>query len=273
MSDDRQQAYERFTQIADPLMMALAVIMIPLLVIPQVVALPAGVRSAISAADWTIWALFAVEYLVKLTLAPSRSVFVRTHVIDLAILVLPFLRPLRVLRLLRLGSLLVRVLRDSRAILGRRGLRYVALVSAVVLGAGAAAEVAVERSASGGNIRTFGDALWWAFTTVTTVGYGDRYPVTATGRAIAIVLMLTGMALFGTLTAGIAAYFVESNQPSTSSELAQRLEGIENELRSLREMLRDRAEANGNQPRRDGSASSLSSPLGSSPRTPWAGNS
>jgi len=147
--------------------------------------------------------------------------------------VLPMLRPLRVLRLLRLGTIAARGLRDGRTILGRRGVRYTALVAVVVVFAGAAAETALERNATGATVHGFGDALWWAVTTVTTVGYGDKVPVTPAGRGVAIVLMLTGIAIFGAVTASIAAYFVETGEPTSLDEIAARLDRIEAALSRL----------------------------------------
>lgn len=221
------QAYERFSAAVDPLMMVLALAMIPLLVVPLVHPLHGAAETGFATADWFIWALFVGEYVIKFYLAPVRRQFVRTHVIDLAVIVLPMLRPLRVLRLLRLGTIAARGLRDGRAILGRRGVRYTALVAVVVVFASAGAETALERNASGATIHGFGDALWWAVTTVTTVGYGDKVPVTAAGRGVAIVLMLTGIAIFGAVTASIAAFFVETGEPTNLDDIAARLERIE----------------------------------------------
>jgi voltage-gated potassium channel len=78
-----------------------------------------------------------------------------------------------------------------------------------VLVLAAAAIYNVERDADGANIHSFADALWWAATTVTTVGYGDRYPTTGAGRLIATTLMVVGIALIGVVTATIAAWFVD----------------------------------------------------------------
>ena len=72
----------------------------------------------------------------------------------------------------------------------------------------AALTLAVEEGGDG-SIDSFGDALWWAITTVTTVGYGDTFPVTPAGRCIAWFLMITGIALFGVITANVAAFFME----------------------------------------------------------------
>lgn len=66
-----------------------------------------------------------------------------------------------------------------------------------------------ERFAEGSKITTFGDAIWWAIVTITTVGYGDLYPVTLLGRVIAVVLMLSGIVVIGILTAALASWLVE----------------------------------------------------------------
>jgi len=151
---------------------------------------------------------------------------VRTHLFDLAVVLLPFLRPLRALRALRgLGELrALRLLQASRlaAFLGtgfghaheiirRRGLHYVVALAAATMLAAAGLEVAFEAHAKGSTIHNYGDALWWSVVTVTSVGYGDESPVTDAGRAVAVVLMITGIALFGVVAASIASYFVEQD--------------------------------------------------------------
>lgn len=205
------EAYERFSRLVDGPMTALAVVWLPVLIAPLVMRLRPAASSALNDVDYTIWALFVVEYLGKLTLAPSRSTFVRTHVIDLVVIAVPFLRPFRVLRALRLVRPAVvagEVLGRARRLLTEHGLHYVVLAAMVVVLGGAAAELGFERTALGSNIHSYGDALWWAVATVTTVGYGDRYPITAGGRGVAVILMLVGIGLLGVITANVAAYFV-----------------------------------------------------------------
>jgi voltage-gated potassium channel len=82
---------------------------------------------------------------------------------------------------------------------------FVAYVSAVQI-------TITERVVEGSNIKNFGDGLWWAITTVTTVGYGDRYPTTIEGRFLAVVLMIMGISLMGVITASVAAWFVKMGQ-------------------------------------------------------------
>jgi voltage-gated potassium channel len=86
---------------------------------------------------------------------------------------------------------------------------YVAAATAAVVGLAAVAMYDVEHDAADANITSLPDALWWAATTVTTVGYGDHYPTTGAGRLVAVALMLTGIALLGVITASIAAWFVD----------------------------------------------------------------
>lgn len=101
----------------------------------------------------------------------------------------------------------------------------------------------VAEQGSGGPINTFADAVWWALTTITTVGYGDTYPVTALGRGVAVFLMIAGISLFGLLTANVAAFFVEEDTTDrTQAELVQlnqRIERMERQLAALAQRLEE----------------------------------
>ena len=228
-------------------LLLLAVAMIPLLIVPLVVELPTAIDSAIVAADWVIWAVFAVEYGVRLTLTDQRWRFVRREWSSLLIIILPFLRPLRlvrsaralrVLRLFRFVGVVGAIGKNAQRLLARHKLHYALLITGVVVLGAAALVLAVEEGS--GSINTFGDALWWAVTTVTTVGYGDKYPVTPAGRGVAAALMLAGITLFGVLTANLAAFMLERDGeepgeagPTDSERLIEvlaRLEHIERQL-------------------------------------------
>lgn len=116
------------------------------------------------------------------------------------------LRPLRLLRLLTLLNVLNRG--AGRSLRGRVAV-YVMGATTLVLLMSSLAMLDAERDADAASITSYGDALWWAATTVTTVGYGDRYPVTGTGRLIAVALMLCGIALLGVVTASLASWLVQ----------------------------------------------------------------
>jgi len=164
-----------------------------------------GLREFLGVVSWTVWVVFAADFAARLYLAEDRRGYAIGHWYDVALIALPVLRPLRLLRLLALARVLNRSAAGS----------LVGQVSTYVLGAaigavmlGAVGILDAEQDAPGANITTFGDALWWAATTVATVGYGDRYPVTTSGRFIAIGLMLVGIAMVGALTASVAAWLV-----------------------------------------------------------------
>ena len=138
------------------------------------------------------------------------------------------------LRLGRLVAALGEVVKTGRRLLFRHNLHYAVAITLVVVLGSAAAALAVE-DGGGGSIDSLGDALWWAVTTVTTVGYGDMFPVTPAGRGIAAFLMISGIALFGVLTANIAAFFVEQDQQddplvSKVDEVLRRLDLLEERL-------------------------------------------
>jgi voltage-gated potassium channel len=228
-----QDAYDRFCGAVEVPLLVLAVFWLPVLVIPLVGRLPAGVAGTFATIDYLVWAVFVAEYLIKLYLAPSRWTFFRRHPIDLLVIAVPVLRPLRLLRLLRLvtfaraGLTMSSALKRARNLLTHNGLHFVLLSVLAIIGVGAAAELALEQHAPGTTIHNFGDALWWAIVTVTTVGYGDKYPVSAGGRGVAVVLMLTGIGLVGVLSATVASYFVGQQAEDDMTELHRRLDRIE----------------------------------------------
>lgn len=169
-----------------------------------------------------IWVLFGLDYLVRIGLARRRWRFVYTHLIDLAILLLPMFRQLRALRVITVISVLNRQLRDD---VRGRVVVYVAATVALVGFVAALAVLDAERDLPDATITTFGDAVWWTITTVSTVGYGDRYPVTFEGRVVAGVLMVSGIALLGVVTASIASWFVE-NLRRVEEEVAEEIEHV-----------------------------------------------
>ncbi len=164
-------------------------------------------RGALDLALTGIWVLLGVDYLVRLALARRRLRFVRRHLLDLLILLLPMFRPLRALRVVSVMGVLNRHLRaDFR---GRVAV-YVGTSVGLIGFVAALAVLEAERDAPEASITTFGEAVWWTITTISTVGYGDRYPVTFEGRLVAATLMIAGIALLGVVTASIAAWFVDN---------------------------------------------------------------
>ena len=233
-NDERRLAWERVT---DWPLTALALIYLAAYAIPILKPrLPSVDRRTAAIITFVTWAAFAADYLVRLLLARRRWHFVRHHVLDALVVVLPLLRPLRLLRLMLVLDLL-----NRHTAVGFRGKVVTYVVSAVALltFVGSLAVLDAERGSARANITTYQDAAWWAVATMATVGYGDRYPTTWQGRVIAVGLMLAGIALLGVITASVAAWFVEHVQRLEAEESRTRadLASIAAELRELRKRL------------------------------------
>jgi len=159
--------------------------------------------------QWISWVAFAVDLLVGLITADKRMKFLAHHPLEVITVLLPFLRPLRLLRVISFGTLVI-----QKVAVGRQfAITLKVFLASILLAYIGAVQITIsERGVDGSNIKNFGDGLWWAITTVTTVGYGDRFPVTSTGRVLAVCLMLVGISLMGVITASVAAWFVKMSQ-------------------------------------------------------------
>lgn len=183
------------------------------------------------------WAMFGVDYVGRFMLAEKKRTFVWHNLLDLASIALPVLRPLRLLRLVAL----IRVLnRKATSSLQGRVAIYVASSAVLIVFVAALAVLDAERGRPRANINSFGDALWWAVTTVTTVGYGDRYPVTLAGRFVAGGLMLGGIALLGTVTGSIANWLigrVRDAEATAEARLNRHLDELRTEIAELKTLV------------------------------------
>lgn len=187
--------------------------------------------------EWTmnaVWAIFTIDYAVRLVLAPDRRSWFWRHLLDLAAVVLPVLRPLRLLRLVVLFGVLQQS--AGSALHGRITAYTVASVSLLVF-VGALAILDAERGVDGASIHSFENALWWTIVTITTAGYGDLSPVTPMDRFVAVLLMIGGVALIGVVTATLASWVVglvaeetakqEAATRAQVAELQAQIAGIE----------------------------------------------
>jgi voltage-gated potassium channel len=183
------------------------------------------------------WALFAVDYFVRLVLAERRLHWFGRHLLDLAMVALPILRPLRLIRLLTLLAIFQRV--AGRTLRGRVVV-YTIISTFLLVFVSALAMLDAERRAPVASITTFGAALWWACTTITTVGYGDLYPVSFTGRCIAVALMVGGIALLGTITATIASWLVErvsERDEASQAATRQQVKELSQQVQRMQDLL------------------------------------
>jgi voltage-gated potassium channel len=193
---------------------------------------------------FALWAVMVVEYLVRLVLIDDRRRYFSSRRLEPATVLLPVLQPLRLFGMehssLVAGELGLR----SMAILRHRGLFRVLLAATGLLFLGSWLVLLSEEHAPGSNIHDYGNALWWAVVTVTTVGYGDRFPITAVGRVVAVVLMLVGIGLIGVLTATVASFFVQEHTDANKDQLQAahedlgvRLDGMNDRLARIEALL------------------------------------
>lgn len=209
-------------------------------------------------AVWTIWAVFALDFTIKLVLAPDKTAYLKNNWLNVISLVVPALRIFRFARVLRLfrlaraarGFRLVRLLGSLNngmaalgAVMGRRGVGYVLALTLIVTFAGAAGMLAFENRASGGGMNGYGQAIWWTAMLMTTYGAGYE-PQTIEGRVLAFFLALYAFTVFGYVTATLATFFIgrdaenpDAELPSATmiNELREEIAGLRAEMRAMKE--------------------------------------
>ena len=176
------------------------------------------------------WLIFAADYVIRLGLARNKVRFVKRHWLDLIAVMLPLVRQLQVVRIIATLS----VLHRSSSPLRSRVALYAPAASGLLIFVTALAVLDAERKHPEANITTFRDALWWGIETVTTVGYGDRFPVSTPGRIVATVLMLSGIALLGVVTASVASWFIERDAESSGPATCADVEALTEQVVALR---------------------------------------
>lgn len=224
-------------------MLVLSALAVLALVVSAFGKVPPATRTILERADTVVCVLFFVDFLILLARSENRWRYLATWGwLDLmsSIPAVDIFRLGRAARVLRI----IRVLRGLRAakvltafILYRRAQStfLAALLISILLIVFCSATVLQFETSSQANIRTPEDAMWWAIVTITTVGYGDKFPLSSEGRVIAAILMTAGVGLFGTFSGFVAAWFLET--PRAESAEAQAIAKLEAEVRQLREEL------------------------------------
>jgi len=172
------------------------------------------VQSLIELIQWICWLAFALDLVIGLLTSRSKKEYILKHPLELISVLLPFLRPLRLMRVISFGGLAL-----QKIAMGKQfAITIKVALTAIFVSYIAAVQITIsERDVEGSNIKTFSDGLWWAVTTVTTVGYGDRFPTTPEGRILAVMLMLVGISLVGVITASVASWFVRLSQEESKN--------------------------------------------------------
>lgn len=241
--DERSERVARYFEV--PVIVA-ALLVIPVIAIEQS-SLSEPWPAIGTALNWATWAVFAAELVVMLALVPDRLRWLREHPLEAAVVVLtpPFLpaslQALRVFRLLRLLRLLV-IAPYVRRVFSLDGLRYAALLAVLTALGGGAAFAAAE----GDDVTTW-DGVWWAVTTMTTVGYGDLSPATDLGRVIAIGVMVVGIGFLSLIIGAVSERFIAADVreevEEAEAEVAEGLAAAQTELlgeiRAIAERLRE----------------------------------
>jgi len=213
-------------------MMGLALASLVTLIVSWTLDLSAGMQTSLETFDWLIWAIFTIELLIRLYLSPQRLKFLWKNPIDVGVVLVPTLQGLRALRIARfariwrlarvgqMGRRAVKEEKEKGGIFNPSNAMYSILIAVFVVSLAALMAWSVERDASGSTIRSIPDAFWWAITTITGVGYGDKIPVSPEGKAVAVVLMFMGVALFGAIAATLATVFLRSDTRENDALLA-----------------------------------------------------
>jgi voltage-gated potassium channel len=228
---------ERWDQRTDLPLAGVAVLFLALYSVKVLVRLHGGPDKAIEIALLAVYCIFVLDYCARLYLADPRGKWFVRHLWELPIILLPFLRPLRLLSLAVVVNALQRAV--GQTIRGRV-IVYTACGAVAIVYAASLAIIDVEGSHPESKIHTLGDALWWSVTTVTTVGYGDLSPVTPMGKLVAVALMIGGIALVGSVTATLASWIVQRvAEEDTAEEVATRaqIEELRDEIRRLSNLL------------------------------------
>lgn len=193
----------------------LAILFLVVFSIPAfVVDLSDSAQSSIELVQWICWFAFAFDLFFGLLTSKSKKEYLLKHPLELMSVLLPFLRPLRLMRVISFGGLAL-----QKIAMGKQfAITLKVALTAIFISYIAAVQITIsERDVEGSNIKTFADGLWWAVTTVTTVGYGDRFPTTTEGRILAVMLMLVGISLVGVITASVASWFVRLSQEESKN--------------------------------------------------------
>jgi voltage-gated potassium channel len=235
ISEENQRRLAKYEAKSGPALIGLALLYVVVYGVPIVwTTMPPGVAALFTGLNVLIWAAFVVDLGLRAHLSRRPVHYLLRHPIDLVLVLVPMLRVLRVLRIFTAANYLVS--RGGVFAVGRTVASAVAATLFLMVVA-ALAMLDAERTAVDSGITTFGDALWWAGATVTTVGYGDAVPVTAVGRAVAFALMLVGISMLGVVTASVAAWFVARTRRD-EVDLVEEVRLQRAEIAELRELVR-----------------------------------
>ena len=214
----RHDLVDRIERVTKFPMALLGVAWLVLFIIVLTADVDSSASTALVAGLFVLWIIMLVEYLVRLVVTPDRFGYLKRRWVEPATVVVPALQGWHVVGIEKMTLLVREGELRVEAILKHHSLFRVLIAVATTLITGSWLVLLFEEHAKGSNIHDYPDALWWAIVTVTTVGYGDRFPVTEGGRAVAVILMLVGIGLIGVLTATVASVFIKEHTDANKEE-------------------------------------------------------
>ncbi len=234
----------------DAVLVLLSFVVLGMLFIETIIDLPAQTQQIFHFIDTFICIVFISEFFIKAFFAPNRGEYLKWGWIDLIcsipnldvlrwgrlLFVFRFLHILRGIRSLKLIIPFILQYRSRNIVLAISSIAGCLIIFSVVVILRAEADIENSR------IRVLGDAIWWAFVTMTTTGYGDFYPVSVTGRVIAIFLMITGLAVMSTFTAYISSSFFIEKEHREIQNLSLEMKALRKEISELTSKLAVRTE-------------------------------
>ena len=180
-----------------------------------VINVSSSTQSILDGIQWVSWVAFAADLFFGIYKATNKAQYLKRHPLEILAVILPFLRPLRLLRFISFGTLVLEKVNLGKSI----AISFKVIITALFLTYLAGIEITIaERGEPGATIQSVGDGFWWAITTLTTVGYGDIYPTTTEGRFIAVGLMVSGICVLGVISATVAAWFVKMTQDDSGQK-------------------------------------------------------
>jgi voltage-gated potassium channel len=188
---------------------------------------------------FALWAVLLVEYLVRLVVSPDARGYLKRRWVEPATVLVPPFQGWRLIGIERMSILLHEGELSLESILKHHSLFRVLIAAAATLFLGSWLVLLFEENLKASNIHDYPNALWWAIVTVTTVGYGDRYPISAGGRVVAAVLMLVGIGLIGVLTATVASVFIKEHTDANKAEFKKGHADLGEQLSEIRDRLAD----------------------------------
>lgn len=201
--------------VLDILVLILSIYVLGTLIVDTFFNVPYEMSRVLAFLDNSICVFFIIEFFVRFYQAENKLQFLKWGWVDLisSIPNIDFLRAGRTLRLIRILRIL-RAFRSTKNIVTHifksrtQGAFTTVVMLAFLLIIFSSISILQFETGPSSNIRTAEDAIWWSYVTITTVGYGDRFPVTTEGRIIGMILMTAGVGLFGTFTGFVSSWFL-----------------------------------------------------------------